>query len=84
MAFLFSTKSLFKKTPTFFKSINREKVKYETLKSTAKSSLKCNTTINYRCLDRKIERGAQSQFVAVSRCSILTPAGPTKGQLCEA
>jgi hypothetical protein len=25
-----------------------------------------------------------SQFVAVSRCSILTPAGPTKGQLCEA
>ena len=25
-----------------------------------------------------------SRFVAVSRCSILTPAGPTKGQLCEA
>ena len=25
-----------------------------------------------------------SQFVAVSRCSILTPAGPTKGQLYEA
>jgi len=26
----------------------------------------------------------RGQFVAVSRCSILTPAGPTKGQLCEA
>jgi hypothetical protein len=25
-----------------------------------------------------------SQFVAVSRCSILTPAGLTKGQRCEA
>ena len=32
---------------------------------------------------RKVANG-HSQFVAVSRCSILTPAGPIKGQLCEA
>ena len=37
-----------------------------------------------RHFERRTIAMCHSRFVAVSRCSILTPAGPTNGQLGEA